>query len=130
MNPLHHLENPCNRLGTGGRVDGPRPEAVAVVRPRRVVRLPADELGDGGRRLFAGGAAAAVVLVVVFDAAAGRAEEGGGGVLGAEEVYSVVRHAAGAVGLGPVTGQRPPLLRPARGALGAPARGRIVAWAA
>ena len=101
-----YLENPCNRLGPGGRVDGPRPEPVGVVRPRRVVGLAADELGDGGRRLLhllAGGAAAPVVVVVAAcpgaGAAAGRrgAEEGGGGVLGAEEVGSVVRHAASTV---------------------------------
>ena len=104
-----YLENPCNRRGPGGRVDGPRPEPVGVVRPRRVVGLAADELGDGGRGLLLAGGAAAPVVVIVGPCAGGAAaggrgaEEGGGGVLGAEEVGSVVRHAAGAV-----TGRRRP----------------------
>ena len=98
-----YLENPCNRRGPGGRVDGPRPEPVGVVRPRRVVGLAADELGDGGRGLLLAGGAAAPVVVIVGPCAGGAAaggrgaEEGGGGVLGAEEVGSVVRHAAGTV---------------------------------
>jgi hypothetical protein len=83
----HHLENPCNRLGPGSRVDGPRPEPVGVVGARRVLGLAADELGDGGRLLLADGAA----LVVVIPGVSRRR----GVVLSAEEVRRVVRHAVG-----------------------------------
>jgi hypothetical protein len=87
-----HLENPCNRLGPGGRVDGPRPEPVGVVGARRVLGLAADEIGDGGRLLLPHGAALVVVVIR-------GVEEGGGGVLGAEEVRRVVvRHAVGGRG--------------------------------
>jgi len=65
-----HLENPCNRLGPDGRVDGPGPEPVGVVRPRRVLGLAADELGDGGRRLLLDDRGAAPVIVVVVAVAA------------------------------------------------------------
>lgn len=93
---VRHLENPCDRLGAGGRVDGPGAEPVGVVRPGRVLGLAADELGDGGRRrrrvLLDSGAAPVVVV--------GGAQQGaaGGVVLGAHEVVGVARHAASARG--------------------------------
>jgi hypothetical protein len=111
-----HLENPCNRLGPSGRVDGPRPEPVGVVGARRVLGLAADELGDRGRLLADG---AALVVVVVHGGVAHRrgVEEGGGGILGAEEVRRVVRHAVGGRGEceAAVTGVRPLACRRSRG---------------
>jgi hypothetical protein len=94
---VRHLENPCDRLGAGGRVDGPGAEPVGVVRPGRVLGLAADELGDGcrrrRRRVVLDSGAAPVVVV-------GGAQQGaaGGVVLGAQEVVGVARHAASARG--------------------------------
>jgi hypothetical protein len=92
---VRHLENPCDRLGPGGRVDGPGAEPVGVVRPGRVLGLAADELGDGGRRRVVLDSGAAPVVVVGGGAQQGAA---GGVVLGAQEVVGVARHAASARG--------------------------------
>lgn len=103
---LCHLENPCNGVGPGGGVDGPRPEPVGVVGPGRVVGLAADELGDeGSRRRRLLGAGAPAIVLLGGGAGAGRGVDEEEGVLGAEEEGRVVfRHSRP---VGAVTEQQP-----------------------